>query len=60
LRERRLTLHRPDGVTETRELDTPAALRQALSEIFDLRLDDLPELDDRLATLCAPPSTPPQ
>lgn len=60
LRERRLTHHRPDGVAEARELDTPAALRQALSEIFGLRLDDLPELDDRLATLCAPPSTPPQ
>lgn len=60
LRERRLTLHRPDGKAESRQLDTPAALRQALSEIFGLRLDDLPELDDRLATLCAPPSAPPQ
>jgi N-hydroxyarylamine O-acetyltransferase len=59
LRERRLTLHRPDGVAEPRHLETPAALRRALSEIFGLRLDDLPGLDERLALLCASPATSP-
>jgi N-hydroxyarylamine O-acetyltransferase len=55
LRDRRLTRYQPDGTAEAREIDTPAALRAALQEIFGLRLDHLPELDERLVALCAAP-----
>lgn len=51
LRDRLLTLHRPDGSSETQTLRSVAELKQALAGNFGIELSRIEGLDARLAEL---------
>ena len=51
LRGTRYAIHRPNGDTEKRRIDTVADYRELLEKSFAIRLPDAPHLDDKLAKM---------